>query len=234
MVSQHIINAQTKFESWRSALAERLDHADANLKAWLAIEGYRQEHVAELNIAPAFWSLTMRAHLHAGLLDLATLVDRNRQSISIYRLLDYVEEYQELFSDRAYENRLRTQSIHGKRLEEMVRDRRRVTEEKICEDRTAIADFDKDIKNLRGGRNKVLAHVDEEFLRKGKSVDQVYPLLRTRTFAALTTFGDIFNFYSDAYDSSTYDIGVPFESSLQTMISALTQWHQARRDSRIG
>ena len=66
-------------------------------------------------------------------------------------------------------------------------------------------------------------------LIKGEKIDEAFPLLRSRTMDALDAFAKVFNHYSGAYDSSIYSVGVPFESSLRTMIVALEQWRESKR-----
>ena len=233
MMSKYLENVQKKFESWRSALATMQDHAVAHLKVWVAIEGFMADHVDELNIAPAFWGLTRRAHLHVGLLNLGMLVDKHPKSINLPRLLDYVEKQHELFSEGAYEEWFRAKTLFSEEtIKEWIRDRKRVTHERVAQDIAVIAGFDQDVENLRGWRDKVLAHTDEDLVRRGESVDQAYPLLRSRIIEMLDIFGDTLNFYSLAYDSTSYSFGVPFESGLRTLITALAEWREAKRSRR--
>jgi chromatin segregation and condensation protein Rec8/ScpA/Scc1 (kleisin family) len=142
-----------------------------------------------------------------------------------------MKKHKELFSDSAYESRLRGKSkFDAAMVEEMVSDHRSVTAQKIANDIKVIDSYDQDIKNLRGWRNKALAHIDEDLVHKGVTVDQAYPLLRSRITEAVDAFGNIFNFYSVAYDSKEYIFGVPFASGLQTIITALAEWRQLRRE----
>lgn len=229
-MTKYVTQLEKKFEDWRSALANALNHAKAHIEAWSAIEEYRVDHVNELNIAPSFWGLTRKAHLHAGLLNLSILLDKNRRSVSLPRWLDWIEQHLSLFSDdKMFTQRLlRSSRIDEDELESRGKIPRKVTREFINAHREKIHSFDTDIEYLKAWRDKVLAHRDADFLKKGELIEQVYPLLLPRITESLIIFEDILNFYSLAYDSSSYAFNVTFKHGLEGMIQILAEWQKAR------
>ena len=233
MVPQTIQTAEKKFESWRSALAERMHHAHGHLEALIPIDELRVAHTDELNISPAFWGLTQRAHLHAGILNLTTLLSKSSRVTSLPRLLDHTSDYLDMFSDSAYEIRLlKEDRFSESHLAWEVAEHAQVTRAIIAEHKEALHAFNTDIQNLKGWRDKVLAHIDSDFLQRAAVVTQVYPLHKSRLTKLVDTLGEVFNYYSVAYDGKWYQFGIPFRPGLDGMISILEKRNIAKYDGK--
>jgi hypothetical protein len=138
---------EIEFEGWRTALQKRLSKADAHLQATQAIQDLIVLNRDELNIAPGFWSLTIRAHLHTGLLDQASLVDRNPRSNSMFRMLDFVEQNTKLFSEALFRARLVAKGNGPESVEDSTEGRSKVSSKTILEHRGLIVKTE--IKNLQ-------------------------------------------------------------------------------------
>lgn len=229
MVRKTTQTPEEKFESWRDALAERMHNAHGHLEALIQIDEFRVTHVNELNIAPAFWGITLRAHLHAGILNLTTLLSKNLRVTSLPRLLDHMNDHLGMFSNDAYENRLRKLG----RLSEGVLDwdiseHSEVTTTAIEERKQALLSHTTTITHLKAWRDKVLAHIDSSFLERAEIISKVYPLHKSDLIKLVATLDDIFNYCSNAYDGSGYKFGIPFQPGLNGMISILEQRNKAR------
>ncbi len=57
-------------------------------------------------------------------------------------------------------------------------------------------------------------------------LEQEFPLLKDQTANLLKVLSDVLNHYSLAYDSSSYEIGLPFKSGLEATLGALAEWHK--------
>ena len=86
---------------WEAILAR------AHLKLNERLDNYRSSYLRELNQAPLFFKLTMLAHYDDALLTLSRILDIHKDSLSIWKFLNFVEQNCGIFSKQAFRKRMK-------------------------------------------------------------------------------------------------------------------------------
>lgn len=175
-------------------------YASAHLKLWERLESYKASYLHELNQAPHFFTLTMRAHLDDALLTLSRILDRHEDSLSIWKFLNFVEQNRKIFSDQAFYQRIKENTDFKSLLKSHIP----ITPEEIREHRQKLGNLEEATNNIRKWRDTVLAHNDREFCIKGKAISKEHPLKVQKLKEVIDTLVEIMNSYSRAYNSSRF------------------------------
>lgn len=192
---------EEKFLKYQEKLVREILHANAHLKLWERLQSYRASHLEELNQAPYFFNFTMQAHLDDALLTLSRILDKSNESLSIEKLINFIEQNIQIFSTEVFNKRMMQKPDYD---EKWTVSHTPITTLEIYEDRRRLKDLEKPVENLRSWRDKVIAHTDLKFFRKDKIVSKKYPLEVQQLHEAIDTILKILNRYSRAYNSSTH------------------------------
>ena len=91
----------------------------------------------------------------------------------------------------------------------------------IGEDRGKLKDLQQTINNLSKWRDKVIAHIDQQFLISEKNISTEYPLKIDQFHEIISIIFHILNRYSGAYESSEYAEQYPNEDDIQFVMDCI-------------
>jgi len=136
-----------------------------------------------VNYAPAFYQLTESAHFNCFILELAKLYDSNfKNTVCLLGYIYFVCDNQGLFNAAKYDCDLL---------------------ENITEDEYVVYDNYRIVERLRKWRNKTIAHLDIEYLEKGRHPVSDYPIEVREIGQLLEQAAGIINRYSRYYNGHT-------------------------------
>jgi hypothetical protein len=129
-------NAQQKFKQWLNQIIEELVWATCYFKVWEQLWPSTEEIAHVENLYLNFFQLTRKAHNDQFLLQLSKILDRHKDSINIFRLIEMIEKQPSLITERSLD---------------------------IDALRTRLSKKEEVLKRLKTLRDKKLAHIDEQF-----------------------------------------------------------------------
>ncbi len=200
------------FERYHDRLRGELNNADWHFEIWKYLQNLRKDYIRELNQAPVFFSLTMRAHLLETVMRLNRMLDNPSNSMSVCKFLNFVEQNLDILSYKIFFKRVGGDEI-------AVNKYREITLTEIQKHRHQIDDLPKD--NIRKWRDKALAHIDREYVQKEIDVFHEYPVDIKDIVKIIDTLHDILNQYLHTYNSSTWAKEVSFEGGLQYVMDSI-------------
>jgi len=221
----HIITAENQFLIYHNKLIGLLINTKWHFIVWKHVTDAKKEYLEEMNAAPSFFNLTLNSHYLATLVSLNIFFDKAEGKLSMYRFLDFLKENVDIFSNKAYKNRLIEKGIYSNR---SMKDRRIVTLETMEHDTTLIRDLPAG--NIKKWRNEALAHIGENYILKNIDLSKNYPIKRKHIDSIISTLATILNRYSLAYNARKFEIDIPeIERHAQYILDAIRIEVQNRR-----
>lgn len=207
------------FQKYYDRLIMEALHARAHLNLWERFEKYKAtSYIDELNQARYFFNFTIKAHLDDVLVTLSRILDRHKEALSIWKFLSFAEKNREIFSTQAFNQRMIKKPDYDKYWAESHKP---ITLKEIEEDRQKLGSLEQTVNNLTAWRNKVVAHIDRQFLLSDKIVSEEYPMQLQQLQEVVTTLFPILNRYSGAYNSSSYATSYPGEDDVQFVMDCI-------------
>jgi hypothetical protein len=210
-----------QFESYRAALQREGQRLIIFIALYRRVHERRHDRLAALNVAPAFFQ-TVLASLHVTIVVRAhALFDAGDGSDhGLRKFLKFVSGNIGLFSLEQLAARKGWPLDH-----ENMRNRRAPTVAMVRADRKAIARI-KSLNSIDLLRNKVHAHIDAEYLADpGKAADDA-PLTWADLSELRSTFEQIVNRYSSAYDASSLIFEPVNVNDVDEVVEILHQYRQ--------
>lgn len=204
------------FVKYHRTLRQGLNNANWHFSIWKYLRELTQTYLHELNQAPAFFGLTMQAHYFAALMGINRFFDKQERHLSIRKFLDFAEQNLDIFSNKAFEARMRKQGTFGDRVMEQHTE---ITSEKVEQDRKKVNDLP--VPNIRAWRNKILAHTEAESVRQQINVMREHPVKVKQVDDIINTLDDILNDYHRAYEAGTWLKDLSFETGLQWVMDSI-------------
>jgi hypothetical protein len=222
-----LARAEKYFQKYYDRLIWETLHARAHLNLGERLEKYKAtSYLDELNQAPHFFTYTIKAHLDDALLTLSRILDRHEDSLSIWKFLNFAEQNCRIFSTEAFRKRMRQKPNYD---EYWVKSHTSITLNEIQEDRQKLKSLEHTVNNLKTWRDKVIAHIDRKFLRRGKIISEEYPLQRQQLQEVIDTLFKILNRYSGAFNSSTFAEKFVGEDDIQYLMDSIRSDIQERK-----
>lgn len=207
------------FRKYYDRLIVEALHARAHLNLWERLEKYKAtSYIDELNQARYFFTFTIKAHLDDVLLTLSRILDRHEDSLSIWKFLDFAQQNCQIFSTEAFRQRMMQEPNYD---EFWVKSHTPITLQEIEEDKQKLEKLEQTVNNLTTWRNKVIAHIDRQFLLSGRIVSEEYPMQLQQLQEVVETLFQILNRYSGAYNSSSYARSYPGEDDVQFVMDCI-------------
>jgi len=211
-------NREKAFLQYHTTLRNELNNANWHFVVWKYLHELGKDYSRELDTAPAFFALTMRAHLVETTMRLCRCLDKGHDTVNIHGFLDYAEAHREMFHKRALKRR-----IEGKYDEEMVKrilqKHTSMTPTRISKLRERIAKLP--IENLRRQRNKAFAHIDMEATLEGIDVFKKYPVKVGEIEIIISTLDEVLNELSNAYNRTVYAKELALEHSIKEIVDSI-------------
>jgi len=220
----HTATAEKEFSKYHNRLRSELNNANWHFAICKYIRSIRKDHLHELNQAPAFFGLTIDAHLLSTLMRMNKFFDRKQEHLSIRNFLDFVEENLDIFSNEAFAKRLRQQ---GRYDAYFVQGHAEVAPDKVEQDREKVNRLP--VSHIRAWRNKILAHIETASVLSDIDIMKAYPVKSGQIDDVINTLHAMLNDYSVAYDGITWEKDLALEHGIQTIVDAIRFESQQRR-----
>jgi hypothetical protein len=216
-VSNYVsINIEETFEKYHQELRGELNNANWHFTIWKYLQELRGTHLKELNQAPSFFGLTIYAHLLAALVRINKFFDKNEKHLSIRKFLDFIEQNLDIFSNEAFEARMRKKDRYESYI---IKDHIEITHQKVRQDRRKIRDLP--LASIRRWRNAVLVHIEAERVLRSIDIMKKYPVKQRQIDDIINTLDDMLNEYLVAYDASTWAKDLPIKYEIKGVVHAI-------------
>lgn len=204
------------FVKYHQRLRGELNNANWHFAIWKYLQELRSTHLRELNQAPAFFGLTINAHLLDTLIRINKFFDRREQHLNIRKFLDFIEENLGIFLNKAFKARMCKQGRYDSYI---MKHHTEITPQKVEQDRNKINALP--TSHIRAWRNKVLAHIETKSVLQNIDIMKKYPVKPRQIDDIINTLHEILNEYSSAYDSSTWVKDLPVERGIQRVMDSI-------------
>lgn len=223
------LNAEETFEKYHRELRGELNNANWHFTIWKYLQELRGTYHKELNQAPSFFGLTIHAHLLAALVRINKFFDRREEHLSIRKFLDFVEQNLDIFSNEAFEARMRNT---GRYESYIIKEHSEITPQKVEEDRKKVDDLP--VAHIRRWRNTILVHIEEGRVLRGIDIMERYPVRQRQVDDIINTLDDMLNEYLVAYDDSTWAKDLPIKYGIKAVVDAIRfKLNETRRQRYI-
>ena len=201
--------------------------ARAHLNLWECLEKYKStSYVAEFNNAEYFFTFTQKAHLDDVILTLSRIVDTHENSLTLWKFLNYAEQKREIFSMKAFKERMKNEPDYEIYWKNKVKDHKPLAITEIEEDRQKLKKLSQIVNNISTWRDKVLAHIDRQYLLSGRNFTKEFPLRLQQLQEIIKTLFNILSRYSGAFNSSEYDEEISGENDIQFVMDCIRFYNE--------
>lgn len=208
--------AEEKFIRCLNRLRRELNSANWHFDIYKTLNEAKKHYLQELNQAAPFWGLTIDAHALLTLILLNRFFDKQERHLSVESLLTIAERNMNIFSDERFADRLKKADRFD---EYLVTNRNQVTHETIQRHKQTVNSLP--ISGLRTWRNKLLAHIDKEWVMRDKDVRKTVRLNETHIQKIIDTLDDTLNYFHEAYDGSTWVKDIPLSNGIENVLDAV-------------
>lgn len=209
-------NAEETFVKYHQELRGELNNANWHFTVWKYLQELRGTYHKELNQAPSFFGLTVHAHLLAALVRINKFLDKNEKHLSIRKFLDFIEQHLDIFSNKAFEARMRNT---GRYESYIIKEHSEITLQKVEEDRRKVEDLP--VAPIRRWRNTVLVHIEAERVLRSIDIMKKYPVKQRQIDDIINTLDDILNEYLVAYDASVWAKDLAVKDGIKSVVDAI-------------
>jgi len=206
---------EKEFVKYHERLRDELNRANWHFRICKHLRELGRTYRDEMNVAPAFFKLTMDAHLLATAMRLIKFFDKEKSALTIYGFLSFVKQSLDILSKEALEKRM-----HSKEgCEIAMRTRTEMTRQIVEEDIERVKQLP--INNLKSLRNKALAHIEKAYVLKDINAFEQHPLLTNDIDEVISTLDEMLNRYSVAYEGVSWYKGLSLEYGMQYVVDAI-------------
>lgn len=180
-----VIKMENKFNKYVDSIINDLITINSMFGLYNYLYEKRNSKSDEINISPAFFSLTMEALLNYSVLSLARLYKKNDGGITINKFLDFIEMNQKIFynEDGSKKNKYSNNNIV----------------KVIISDKKVVLESQDKIKKLIITRDKVLAHNDPLYYLTREDIWKSQSLKKEDIQELIYIAADIINHYLVEY-----------------------------------
>jgi hypothetical protein len=187
---------QQKFKQWLKQIIEELVWATCHFKVWEQLWPSTEEIANVENLYLNFFQLTRKAHNDQFLLQLSKILDRHRDSINVFKLIEMIEKKPGLITEKSLD---------------------------IDTLRIRLSEKEEVFKRLKTLRDKKLTHIDEQFHINANLRGSIHVYVGEAR-AILSDLAEILTEISVAHDGATpafETIGIGDTSELLKMLISL-------------
>lgn len=213
------ITPEEQFLKYHDRLRDELNRAYTHHEICKTLKMLTSSYLNEINTAPSFWGLTIDAHLFATIMSINRFIDEHARAFRMKTFFTFIEKNFNIFSDEAYEKRLRNKGYDDQDCIYWLKNRTKVTHDIIERDKETIENLP--ARNLKDWRDKKLAHIDEIYVLTDATVSQESPITSADIDQIIGTLHDVLNRYSSAYDGSGWAIGAPAAGTSDQIVRIL-------------
>lgn len=222
-ISRELIGEE-QFGRCLNRLRRELNSANWHFEIYKSLKEAKKDYLKELNQAAPFWGLTIDAHALLTLVLLNRFFDKEDSHLSLEILFSLVVQNLYIFSDERFSDRLKKADRFDHYI---VETRYRVTQEIVQSHRQTIHDLP--MSGLRTWRNKLLSHIDIDWVVLDKDIRKTVSLNDTHIQKIIDTLDNILNFYHGAYDSSTWVKDLPLKNEIENVFDLIQKGFVQRK-----
>ena len=215
-------DAEKRFEKYRDNLRREVGLLADYVALFRKLHERREDHLFEINSAPAFFSLITKAVFSAIILWADKLLDEKGQR-GIFDFLRLVEANTAIFSIEKLKNRRGFVDDHWVLKKRLTAGE--ITSKKVAKDRYRLKALGF-LKSLQVRRDKYHAHFDKKYFFDPKRLASDAPIALRDFEKTVKALWAIINKYSAAYDSKSYEITSSNINDLDYILSALREYHE--------
>jgi hypothetical protein len=206
-MSNYILTTEEKFIKYHDKLRDELNKAYTHYEICKSLRDFRTSHYEEFINALTFFNFTIDANLFATVMSINRFIDKRKESLKLDIFFKFVEDNLNMFSDEAYEKRLRNKGMDDEDCGHWMKKHIKITPETIRQDRQKVENLP--IHNLKIWRDKKLAHINKNFILIDIDVMQDSPVTISEIDQILDTLHEILNRYLISYNGTEWAIGLP-------------------------
>ena len=213
-----MVTPEEEFSKYHDKLRDELNKVNWHFTVLKYIGKIQNDYRQELNQAPAFWSLTINAHMFSVLTRLNNFFGEREKvkHLHMRSFLDFIEQNLGIFSPQAFERRLRIKSRYD---ELAAKFNSEITAEKVERDRQKLRNLP--ISSLKGWRSTILSHIDRNYVAQNVDVAKQHPIKTKHIAEIINTLDEMLNEYCLAYDFSTHSKDLTIEYGIQYILDAI-------------
>lgn len=194
-------NQEKYFEEYREYLKAEVVRLISYIKLYRRLHERKEDRLTEMNIAPAFFQVTLDSLFTSIILWIDNLLNRKSER-GFWNFLAFIENNRKIFEISELQKRRDFPDGHW------MLDRDPLTFNTIEEDRRKIQNLES-ISSIKHRRDKFHAHFDKDYFFDRKRIGQDAPLIWKDMDDIFELMKSILNKYSASYDGNTYHL-VPF------------------------
>jgi len=220
---------ENQFEQYRNLLRSEIGRLADYVALYRKLHEKRTDRLAEINFAPAFFSIVTDALFSAIILWTDKLFDEKGQR-GIFDFLKFVENNINMFSIEQLKRRRNYPDDHW------VLGRRRtegeVSIEKIEKHRALLKTLDC-LKSFRIRRDKFHAHFDKEFFFDRTRLTDEAPITWGNLERAVEVLSEVVNEYSSAYDANYFEMTASNINDLDDILDTLRKYQKHLEENDV-
>ena len=209
---------ERRFEEYRDHLRSEIGRLGDYIALYRRLHERRADHVAEINFAPAFFSVVTDALFSAIVLWVDKLCDEKGQR-GIFDFLAFIEHNLSMFAIEQLKRRRNYQEGHW------MLDRDEITIKNIGADRERIRNLDC-LKSFEIRRDKFHAHFDKDYFFDRERLTDEAPITWGDSEKVVKVLSDVMNYYSAAYDGNYFELTSSNINDLDYILSTLRKYQE--------
>jgi hypothetical protein len=209
---------EARFEQYREALRVELMKLAAYVRLYRVLNERKRDRLAEMNLAPAFFTITEDAVFSAIVLWVDKLFDPQSKP-GLINFLKFVEHNRKLFDRKELQRRQDFSEDHS-----YLMAVKPLTLQIIRDDYRRIADF-APLKSFKTRRDKYLAHFDKKYFFSREQLQKDAPIRWDDLEKGVELGKDILNSYSALYDGTSSGIEPVNAADVNHLLDRLHRSH---------
>lgn len=218
MSPEDIIKAEEEFSRYHEKLRNELNMIYWHFRLLEYIKEIQSDYQEELKQLPLFFGLTINAHIVYVLTRINNFFGKKEKEkhLHMYSFLDFVEKNLCIFSNQAFERRLRAKNRYDGLAAGFNSE---ITKEKVELGRQKLGNLP--ISSLKAWRNKMLSHIDKNDIAKNVDIAKRHPIRMNHLSKIINTLHEMLNEYYLSYDFSTWSKDLVFEHEIEYILDAI-------------
>lgn len=216
---------ERQFEKYRAAFRREGQRLVVYVGILRYLHERRRDRLAELNIAPSFFTAVIDSLLRAVVvLAHNLLIGGSESAVSLRTFLRFVSDHrEELFTSEAWARRRGVPADH-----EWLEGRTFPTAATVRADRKRVTALAEGSHALNLLRNKGIAHFDPEYFTSPSKLRKAAPIRWSDVNAVCAVFAEMLNKYTTAYDGNSLEFKPMNMLDVEHVIEALRQFRRHR------
>ncbi len=204
---------EKKYSAYLGDVMNQLLRAELHIKIGKRLNEYR----GRVRLGLTFLNATESAHFNSALFHLCNVFDKNPQSVSIYKLFNYMCSNRDIFSRDAYEQRQQNKAAPDLGMELF----KKLTNEDIGRDMAKVCELEAIMNAVRDWRNRVHGHRDQRVVFQTGKRPALRAMKLTDIERVIDAIFTILRDYSLAFDCTDRQREWPHEDDVEGVLALM-------------